>query len=78
MYKLIFGNTGSFKELTFVLYFVLCHLFETSWPAEVDLRLSIYYVREIFMKTNISYPLIRISRCENQGVRKVEFSKSFV
>ena len=31
--------------------------------------LFIYYVRKIFRKTNISYPLIRTHTCAHQGVR---------
>ena len=34
-------------------------------------------VRQIFRKTNIFYPLIRIRTCAYQGVRNVSFSKSF-
>ena len=37
----------------------------------------IYYVRKIFRKTNISYPLIRTRTCEYQGVRNVSFSENF-
>ena len=37
----------------------------------------IYYVRKIFRKTNISYPLIRTRTCTYQGVRNVSFSENF-
>ena len=37
----------------------------------------IYYVRKIFRKTNISYPLIRIHPWAYQGVRNVTFSGIF-
>ena len=32
--------------------------------------------RQIFQKTNISYPLIRTSTCAYQGVRNVRFSEN--
>ena len=32
--------------------------------------------RQIFRKTNISYPLIRTRMCTYQGVRNVQFSKN--
>ena len=35
--------------------------------------LFIYYVRKIFWKINISYPLIRTGLCAYQGVRNVIF-----
>ena len=38
---------------------------------------SIKYISKIFRKTIISKPLIRISTCAFQGVRKVSFSKNF-
>ena len=38
----------------------------------------IYYVRQIFQKTNISYPLIRTRSCVHQQVRNVSFSENFV
>ena len=37
---------------------------------------SMYYVRKIFRKTNISYPLIRTPSCTYQGVRNVSFSEN--
>ena len=37
----------------------------------------IQYVRRIFRKTNISYPLIRTRTCAYQGVRNVSFLESF-
>ena len=43
--------------------------------AENTLALFIYYVRKIFRKTNISYPVIR--RCAYQEVRHVSFSENF-
>ena len=54
----------------------LCKLFvEYLWT---KLRRSfIYYVRKIFQKTNISYPLISTRTCVYQGVRNVSFSKNF-
>ena len=36
-----------------------------------------YYIRKIFRKTNISYPLIRTRTCAYQGVRNVGFSENF-
>ena len=33
--------------------------------------------RQIFRKTNISYPLIRTPACAYQGVRNVRFSENF-
>ena len=38
---------------------------------------SISYVRKIFRKTNISYPLIRTRSCAYQEVRNVSFSENF-
>ena len=38
---------------------------------------SIKYVRKIFRKTNISYPLIDIRACGYLGVRNVSFSEHF-
>ena len=38
---------------------------------------SIYYIREIFGKTSISYFLIRTRTCSNQGVRNVSLSETF-
>ena len=38
---------------------------------------SIQYVRKLFRKTNISYPLIRIRTCVYQGVRNVSFLDNF-
>ena len=35
------------------------------------------YVRKIFRKTNISYPLIHTRACAYQGVRNVSFSENF-
>ena len=34
---------------------------------------SIWYIRKIFRKTNISYPLIRTHTCTYPGVRNVSF-----
>ena len=39
--------------------------------------LSIYYLRQIFQKTNISYLLIRTRTSAYQGVRNVSFSEKF-
>ena len=36
------------------------------------------YIRKIFWKTNISYPLIRKRTCTYQGVRNVSFSENFM
>ena len=44
-------------------------LMTSSWTS------SIYYVRKISQKTNISYPLIRTRTCAIQGVRNASFSK---
>ena len=38
---------------------------------------SIKYVRKIFLKSKISYPLIRTRTCAYQGVRNVGFLKNF-
>ena len=37
--------------------------------------LLIYYVRKIFRKTNISFPVTRTPTCAYQGVRNVSFSE---
>ena len=37
----------------------------------------IYFVRKIFRKSNISYPLVRTRTCAYQRVRNVSFSESF-
>ena len=37
----------------------------------------IQYVRKIFQKTNISYPLISTLRSAYQGIRNVIFSENF-
>ena len=37
----------------------------------------IQYVRRIFRKTNISYPLIRIRTCACKGVRNIIFFENF-
>ena len=39
--------------------------------------LFIWYVRKIFLKTNISDPLIRRRTCAYQGVRNVSFLEYF-
>ena len=41
------------------------------------MRLPIYYVRKIFRKTNISYPLICTRSCTYQWVRNISFSENF-
>ena len=38
---------------------------------------SIQYVRKIFRKTNISYPLIRTRTCAYQEERNIRFSEKF-
>ena len=35
------------------------------------------YLRKIFPKNNMSYPLIRTRTCAYQGVRNVSFSENF-
>ena len=37
----------------------------------------IQYVRKIFRKNNISYPLIRTRTCTYKGVRNVTFLENF-
>ena len=39
--------------------------------------LSIWHVRKIFRKTDISDPLIRTRTCAYQGIRNVSFSENF-
>ena len=46
-------------------------------PKQSILISSISYVRKIFRKTNISYPLIRTRSCAYQEVRNVNFSENF-
>ena len=38
---------------------------------------SIYHLRKIFRKTNISYPLIGTRKCEYQGVRNLSSLENF-
>ena len=38
----------------------------------------IWYVRKVFRKANISYPLIHKRTCAHQGVRNVSFLENFV
>ena len=40
-------------------------------------ELFIWYIRKIFRKTNISYPMMRTQTCAYQGVN-VSFSENFV
>ena len=35
------------------------------------------YIRKIFRKTNISYPMVRKRMCVKQEVRNVSFSEDF-
>ena len=66
------GKYGS--EKTRVLaYFTQCHFLR-----KLLLGSFIQYVRKIFRKTSISYPLIRTYTCVYQGVRNVSFSEDFV
>ena len=44
------------------------HMFKAK-----DKGLFILYLRKIFRKTNISYPLVRTRTCAYQGVRNVSF-----
>ena len=62
---LLCNFSRNFIKGSFLLYFpVFCR------------GLFIQYVRKIFRKTNISYPLIRTRTCAYQWVRNVSFSEN--
>ena len=46
-------------------------------PQTLNINHSLYYVRKIFRKANVSFPLIRLRTCAHQGVRSYSFSKDF-
>ena len=63
----MFGNTG--------LCLLYLFIFEYLDQIHSNKGSSIYYVRKIFRKTNIFYPLIRKSTFPYQGVRLLFFWK---
>ena len=66
------------KSWNLVENLVICLLAENhKMTVRMKGRSFIYYVRKIFQKTNISYPLIRICTCAYQRVRNVSFSENF-
>ena len=77
--KMKLGNVGH-KEVG-KLIFSLIQLSEICGVGRVMKRAFkgsfIYYVRKLFRKSNISYPLIRTRMCAYQGVGNVTFSENF-
>ena len=64
------GETLARIELVFLFWIVECIFHDNRGS-------FILYVREIFQKTNIFYPLICTSTCAYQEVKNVSFSESF-
>ena len=64
------GETLARIELVFLFWIVECIFHDTRGS-------FILYVRKIFQKTNIFYPLICTSTCAYQEVKNVSFSESF-
>ena len=81
--KKMLGGYLSFarKKTGHIIYhisaFCLCFFWTCLTILLVNMRSSIKYVRKIFRKTNISYPLIRTRRCAYQGVGNVSYSENF-
>ena len=44
---------------------------------EINKGSSIYYIHNIFLKTNISYPLISTPTCALKGIRSISFPEDF-
>ena len=83
-----FRNLRWFRKICFVLRDFVC-FFQISLTEEIlyiivtrsllqGMESFIYYLSNIFWKSNISYPLIRIRTCAYQEVRNFSFSRNFV
>ena len=69
------GNHGlDEKVYSFPRRFLSCAFIELS----AVFSYSIYYVRKIFRKTNISYPLMRTRTCWYEGVRNNDFLENYL
>ena len=73
--KITFKNHLLFWQKNFVIE--AWHVLNTPLNILCPKRSSIYNVRKIFQKTNISDPLIRTRTCAYQGVRIVYFLENF-
>ena len=69
--------TYSIQYTCTYMHSILVHVFRNKAKGRISKRVfQENKARQVFRKTNISYPLIRTRTCAYQGVRNVRFSEN--